>query len=61
VQTYGEKLDEREARKIFQQLIDALDYCHNKGVYHRDLKVSSDQPALFLCNGNVNEYWHAIL
>ncbi|WJX91152.1 CBL-interacting serine/threonine-protein kinase 21, variant 2 [Trifolium repens] len=32
------KLDECEARKLFQQLIDSVDYCHNKGVYHRDLK-----------------------
>lgn len=32
------KLSEREARKLFQQLIDAVDYCHGKGVYHRDLK-----------------------
>ncbi|XP_012573429.1 CBL-interacting serine/threonine-protein kinase 21 isoform X2 [Cicer arietinum] len=36
--TYANKLNEREARKLFQQLIDAVDYCHNKGVYHRDLK-----------------------
>ncbi|KAG8094732.1 hypothetical protein GUJ93_ZPchr0012g21585 [Zizania palustris] len=32
------KLRENEARKYFQQLIDAIDYCHSKGVYHRDLK-----------------------
>jgi len=32
------KLLENEARKYFQQLIDAIDYCHSKGVYHRDLK-----------------------
>ncbi|RDY12533.1 CBL-interacting serine/threonine-protein kinase 21, partial [Mucuna pruriens] len=39
--SYGEKLNECEARKLFQQLIDALDYCHNKGVYHRDLKLEN--------------------
>ncbi|KAL6839486.1 hypothetical protein ACP4OV_030756 [Aristida adscensionis] len=32
------KLRENEARKYFQQLVDAIDYCHSKGVYHRDLK-----------------------
>uniref|UniRef100_A0A8I6Z4N6 non-specific serine/threonine protein kinase n=1 Tax=Hordeum vulgare subsp. vulgare TaxID=112509 RepID=A0A8I6Z4N6_HORVV len=32
------KIRENEARKYFQQLIDAIDYCHSKGVYHRDLK-----------------------
>ncbi|AES92374.2 CBL-interacting kinase [Medicago truncatula] len=36
--SYCNKLNECEARKLFQQLIDAVDYCHNKGVYHRDLK-----------------------
>ncbi|PNX96479.1 CBL-interacting serine/threonine-protein kinase 21-like protein [Trifolium pratense] len=36
--SYANKLDECEARKLFQQLIDTVDYCHNKGVYHRDLK-----------------------
>lgn len=36
--SYAKKLEEWEARKLFQQLIDAVDYCHNKGVYHRDLK-----------------------
>ncbi|KAL9362628.1 hypothetical protein Peur_045413 [Populus x canadensis] len=36
--SYAKKLNESEARKIFHQLIDAVDYCHTRGVYHRDLK-----------------------
>ncbi|KAL7595736.1 hypothetical protein Lser_V15G31434 [Lactuca serriola] len=33
------KLPESNGRKFFQQLIDGVSYCHDKGVYHRDLKV----------------------
>ncbi|KAK9275046.1 hypothetical protein L1049_022385 [Liquidambar formosana] len=36
--SYVKRLSEWEARKLFQQLIDAVDYCHGRGVYHRDLK-----------------------
>ncbi|CAL5202981.1 unnamed protein product [Lathyrus oleraceus] len=32
------RLCENQARKYFQQLIKALDFCHKQGVYHRDLK-----------------------
>jgi len=32
------RLNENDSRRYFQQLIDAVDYCHIKGVYHRDLK-----------------------
>ncbi|CAA6662300.1 unnamed protein product [Spirodela intermedia] len=31
-------MSEKEARRYFQQLIDAVDYCHARGIYHRDLK-----------------------
>ncbi|RZC71360.1 hypothetical protein C5167_034537, partial [Papaver somniferum] len=32
------RLKEDEARKYFQQLINAVDYCRSRGVFHRDLK-----------------------
>ncbi|KAF7144620.1 hypothetical protein RHSIM_Rhsim04G0248500 [Rhododendron simsii] len=35
------KLSEAQARKVFQQLIDGVSYCHNNGVYHRDLKLEN--------------------
>lgn len=44
------KLSEDEARKYFQQLINAVDYCHSRGVYHRDLKPEN---LLLDANGNL--------
>jgi len=40
---------EDEARRYFQQLINAVDYCHSRGVYHRDLKVSSISVCVCVC------------
>ena len=33
-----EKLTEEKSRYYFQQIITALEYCHNKNIIHRDLK-----------------------
>ncbi|CAN4107108.1 unnamed protein product [Withania somnifera] len=35
------KLSEAQGRKLFQQLVDGVSYCHNKGVFHRDLKLEN--------------------
>nr|GMD86864.1 CBL-interacting serine/threonine-protein kinase 1 [Ipomoea batatas] len=35
------KLPEVEGRKLFQQLIDGVRYCHIKGVFHRNLKLEN--------------------
>nr|AML77883.1 putative LOV domain-containing protein [Nephroselmis olivacea] len=32
------RLDEKEAWRCFDQMLDALNYCHRRRIYHRDLK-----------------------
>ena len=33
-----DKLNEKEACAFYQQIINGIDYLHNKGIAHRDLK-----------------------
>ena len=35
------KLDENEARMIFTQVVDGLNYCHQQSISHRDLKLEN--------------------
>ncbi|NDW60522.1 hypothetical protein G0P98_29305, partial [Yangia sp. PrR004] len=35
------RVKEDVARRYFRQLISAVDFCHARGVYHRDLKGRS--------------------
>ncbi|XP_078443819.1 CBL-interacting protein kinase 6-like [Wolffia australiana] len=35
------RLRENAAREYFRQLISAVDFCHSRGVYHRDLKLEN--------------------
>ncbi|KAL3830252.1 hypothetical protein ACJIZ3_019054 [Penstemon smallii] len=35
------KLKEDAARKYFQQLVSGVEFCHSRGVYHRDLKLEN--------------------
>lgn len=37
----NKKIDENSCRKIFLQIIQAVDYLHLKNVYHRDIKLEN--------------------
>lgn len=41
-------MSEPTARVKFWQILSAVEYCHNRGIVHRDLKVNN--------NNNLNEY-----
>jgi serine/threonine protein kinase len=36
-----EYYNENDARKIITQLIKAVNFCHDKGIVHRDLKLDN--------------------
>lgn len=35
------RMKEEEAARVFVQILSAVDYCHSKGVVHRDLKAEN--------------------
>lgn len=43
------RMAESDARKKFRQIILAVDYCHKKGIVHRDLKVSLESVLVCEC------------
>jgi serine/threonine protein kinase len=37
----GGRLDEKEAKVYFRQIVSGVGYCHRKGIIHRDLKLEN--------------------
>eukprot|EP00884_Botryococcus_braunii_P002617 jgi/Botrbrau1/12356/Bobra.0239s0007.2 len=62
-QQHGLFLTEDEARYLFRQFIDAVDFCHEHFVAHRDLKLDNtllagqDVPVVKLCDFGFAKDW----
>ncbi|CAI9150086.1 unnamed protein product [Rangifer tarandus platyrhynchus] len=54
-------LTEGEARGAFRQLVSALQHCHQRGVVHRDVKLSSllpDANNIKISDFGFSKHWH---
>ena len=40
-QKRGGRLEEHELKPIFRQIVKAVQYCHQKGIAHRDIKLEN--------------------
>jgi len=54
-------ISENEARKLFVQLLDALDYAHQKNIVHRDIKLENilldNDNEVIIGDWGFAEYW----
>ena len=56
-------LTEEETRYFFKQIVSAIEYCHNRNVAHRDLKLDntlldgSDPPYIKICDFGFAKSW----
>jgi len=49
------RLDETECKKLFLQMVQAVEACHNHGIAHRDIKLENfvmneDRTKVYLCD-----------
>lgn len=44
------RMKEEEAARLFGQILSAIDFCHSKGIVHRDLKAEN---VLLDCDMNI--------
>lgn len=57
---YG-RMSENAARYKFWQILSAVEYCHNRGIVHRDLKVSWFRIDFMLFGPQIREVIHFLM